>query len=190
MQNRIAPALRIIRFITGLILICLAVNAQASDVNIEFATSTLVDNHYQVDAFIEYEFDDEVLTALTNGIPLRIDTHIKIKRERKWLWDPVVRHETLSVQLQRHALSDHYLVTNLVTGHKEQFQYLDEALRTLGSIKDHFLFDESTIIPDANYIGYIKSELNREALPTPLRLIAYFSTHWRASSSWYEWLVK
>ena len=189
-QNKIAPALRIIRFITGLILICLAAGAQASDVKIEFATSTLVDNHYQVDAFIEYKFDDEVLTALTNGIPLRIDTHIKIKRERKWLWDPVVRHETLSFQLQRHALSDHYLVTNLITDHKEQFQYLDEALRTLGSIKDHFLFDESTIVSDANYIGYIKSGLNREALPTPLRLIAYFSAHWRAKSAWYEWLVK
>ena len=164
--------------------------AQASEVNIEFATSSLVENRYLVDAYIEYDFDDEVITALTHGIPLRIDTHFKIKRERKWLWNPITRAETLSFQLQRHALSDHYLLTNLNSEEKEQFQYLDEALRTLGSINSHFLFDLETIDSQASYLGYLKSELNIEALPPPLRPIAYFSRHWQADSEWYEWLVK
>lgn len=171
--------------------LCLIIGGvQASEVHIEFATSTLVDSRYQVDAYIEYRFDDEVITALTHGIPLRIDTHMKIKRERKWLWDPVVRAETLSFQLQRHALSDHYLLTNLTTDEKEQFQYLDEALRTLGSINSHFLFDQETVDSEASYSGYLKSELNIEALPPPLRPIAYFSRYWQADSGWYEWLVK
>ena len=162
----------------------------ASEVNIEFATSSQVEGRYLFDAYINYEFDDEVITALSHGIPLRIDTHIKVKRERRWLWNPVVRAETLSFQLQRLALSDHYLLTNLSTNEKEQFQYLDEALRTLGSINAHFLFDRETINSDSSYVGYLKSELNIEALPPPLRPIAYFSRHWRADSDWYEWLVK
>ena len=189
-QSNIASNVNFIRVFTCFAVFCMSLTAQASDIYIEFATSTLFDHRYQVDAFIDYKFDDEVLTAMTNGVPLRLDTHIKIKRERKWLWDPVVRSETVSFQLQRHALGDHYLLTNLTTEHMEQFQYLDEALRTLGSIKDHFLFDELTINAEANYIGFIKSELNIEALPPPLRLSAYFSSHWRASSPWYEWLVK
>ena len=172
------------------VLICLSVNVQASKVNIEFATSTLVNEHYRVDAYIDYEFDDEVLTALAHGIALRIDTYIRVKRERNWLWDPVIRDETISFLLERHALSDHYLLTNLNTEHKEQFQYLDEALRAMGSINDHFLFDKSTIDPDATYIGYIMAELNIEALPPPLRPIAYISSQWQAQSPWYEWLVK
>ncbi len=179
------------KFTACLFFLCLVVSGvQASEVHVDFATSTLVDNRYLVDAYVEYEFDDEVITALTHGIPLRIDTHIKIKRERQWLWDPVVRAETMSFQLQRHALSDHYLLTNLNTDEKEQFQYLDEALRTLGSINSHFLFDLETIDSEASYVGYLKSELNIEALPPPLRPIAYFSRHWQADSEWYEWSVK
>ncbi len=173
-----------------IVLLFVSINAFASGVTVEFATSTLVNEQYHVDAFIDYDFDDEVLTALAHGVPLRIDTTIKVKRKRDWLWDPVVRDETISFLLQRHALGDHYLLTNLDSEHKEQFQYLDEALRTLGSIKNHFLFDKSTIDPEASYIGYIKAELNIEALPPPLRPIAYISSQWQAESSWYEWRVK
>jgi hypothetical protein len=178
------------QFIACVALLCFSVSLQASSIVIEFATSTLVNEHYQVDAYIEYEFDDEVLTALAHGIALKIDTFIKVKRERNWLWDPVVREETVSFLLERHALSDHYLLTNLGTDQKEQFQYLDEALRALGSVNGHFLFDSSTIDPEASYIGYIKSELNIEALPPPMRPIAYISPHWQAESAWYEWVVK
>ncbi len=178
------------RFTTCWVLLCLSLNVHASTVTVEFATSTLVSNHYLVDAYISYDFDDEILSALEHGVALRIDTYIKVKRERNWLWDPVVRDETVSFLLERHALSDHYLLTNLVTEHKEQFQYLDEALRALGAINEHFLFDKSTINADATYLGYIKSELIIEALPPPLRPIAYISPQWYAKSAWYEWLVK
>ena len=181
---------RIFATVKALAFLCIAVNAQASSVSVDFATSTLVGESYQVDAYIEYNFDDEVLTALAHGIALRLDIYIKVKRERNWLWDPVVRDETLSFQLERHALSDHYLLTDLNLNQKEQFQYLDEALRSLGSINDHFLFDSSTIDANATYIGFIKSELDIESLPPPMRPIAYISPQWQAESSWYEWLVK
>ena len=153
---------KIARYSLLLLHLCTA-TAFASEVNIEFATSAQVEDRYIFDAYINYEFDDEVITALSHGIPLRIDTHIKIKRERRWLWNPVVRAETISFQLQRLALSDHYLLTNLNTDEKEQFQYLDEALRTLGSINGHFLFDRETIDNESSYVGYLKSELNIEA---------------------------
>jgi len=189
--NHRPPASRIsTRFLSGLVFLCMTSAAVASDISIAFATSAKVQDNYVVNAYITYEFDDEVLTALAHGIPLTIEIHIKIKRQRNWLWDPVVRDETINYKLQRHALSEHYLLTNLNDGSREQFQYLDEVLRTLGSLNDHFLFDESTVHPKASYIGFIKSELDIESLPPPLRIIAYFSPHWHADSGWYEWLVK
>lgn len=190
MRNLVHMPVIFHRFTMCLVFLGLSVNAFASGITVEFATSTLINNQYQVDAFIDYDFDDEVLTALAHGIPVGIDIFIRVKRERNWLWDPVIRDETISFLLERHALSDHYLLTNLNTEHKEQFQYLDEALRSLGTINNHFLFDESTIDSEARYIGYIKAELDIEALPPPMRLSAYFSQQWRAKSAWYEWLVK
>jgi Domain of unknown function (DUF4390) len=190
MRSRTCLPAAINQLLACLVFLCMPINIQASTVTVEFATSTLVNERYHVDAYIEYDFDDEVLTALAHGITLQIDTYIRVKRERDWLWDPVVRDETISFLLERHALSDHYLLTNLNTDHKEQYQYLDEALRAMGSIKEHFLFDKSTIDPDASYIGFIMAELNIEALPPPLRPVAYISSQWQAESPWYEWLVK
>ncbi len=177
-------------FTLALLLSTLNSPVVASDMSIEYATSTLVEENYVMDAFIEFEFDDEVITALSHGIPITIDIHIKVKRNREWLWDPVTRDETVSFRLERHALSDHYLLINLQTGQKEQFQYLDEALTDLGTINQHFLFDASTIDDQASYVGYIRARLDIESLPPPLRPMAYFSGHWRAKSDWYEWLVK
>ena len=179
------------KILTFLVLLPLTIYwVHASDMSIEYATSTLVEENYVMDAFVEFDFDDEVITALSHGIPITIDIHIKIKRDRDWLWDPIVRDETVSFRLERHALSDHYLLINLQTEQKEQFQYLDEALRELGTLDAHFLFDASTIEDEANYIGYIKAVLDIESLPPPLRPMAYFSGHWRAKSEWYEWSVK
>jgi hypothetical protein len=186
----LCPKFILIHFLSGLLILCSSACVQAGSVTIDFASSTLVDQSYSADAFIDYKFDDEVLTALAHGIPLQIDIFLRIKRSRNWLWDPVVRDETISYKLQRLALSDHYLLTNLNGENKEQFQYLDEALRTLGTISKHFLFDHSTIQSESSYIGFIKSELNIEALPPPLRPMAYFSPQWQVESKWYEWLVK
>lgn len=176
--------------LTVLILFLQPLTIRASDITIDFASSSLRDQQYQLDAFVLYEFDDEVLTALEHGVALKIDTYIKVKRGRNWLWDPLIRDERYSVILERHALSDHYLLTYVQTNEKEQFQYLDEAIRRLGTFNEHFLFDQTTVEADSSYYGYIKAELDIEALPPPLRPKAYFSSQWRAESDWYEWKIK
>lgn len=184
------PGLRKWVLILAVAVNCAGNIADASDISVNYATSSLVDGNYLVDSFIEISLDDEVITAISHGIPITFDIFIKIKRNRDWLWDPVARDERIRIRLERHALSDHYLLSNLTTDEKRQYQYLDEALRAIGSINGHFLFDASTIDADASYTGYIKSELDIESLPPPLRPTAYFSGHWRAGSAWYEWSVK
>ncbi|MFT5134070.1 MAG: hypothetical protein ACI9SC_002543, partial [Gammaproteobacteria bacterium] len=43
------------RFFVGLVFLCLIVNIQAGEVTVEFATSTLVNHSYQVNAYIDYK---------------------------------------------------------------------------------------------------------------------------------------
>ena len=41
--------------------------------------------------------------------------------------------------------------------------------------------------PDEQYRVRLRASLERESLPTPLRLLAYFSSSWRLSSDWTTW---
>ena len=159
---------------------------------IEFTTleSTEIGGIYLLDAEIEYGFSDEVLEALEHGVALRIDIIIRIKKQRNWLWDKKIREVTLNYKLERHPLSDHYLVSNLDTGNRYQLQSLAAAIAVLGSIKNHKLIYANELEKNASYIGHIMAKLNIESLPPPLRPVAYASEQWKLESTWHKWVIK
>jgi len=40
---------------------------------------------------------------------------------------------------------------------------------------------------DQHYFGMVKTALEIEALPLPLRPVAYLTPQWHLSSGWFEW---
>ena len=175
---------------TCLIGLLLSGVAFAQGISIEYATSKPRENTYVVDAKLTFEFDDEVLNALKHGVSLDIKIIIRLKQERKWLWDKLIKEDVLNYQLQYHPLSTNYLATDIITGKREQFQTLDEALAYLGSVKNHSLIDKNKLNVENNYVGLIKAELNIESLPPPLQPVAYVSSEWQLESQWYEWVIR
>ncbi len=177
----------------GLALICcllMPIASAAQGITIQQVSGSAVDGYYYLDARIEFELEDEVLRALRHGVALNIDVLIRIKRKRRWLWDPTIKKDIMSYILEHHALSNYYLITNLVTGVRRQFQTLEEALIFLGKIKAYPLFNTDMLETDKEYSGYIRAKLNIETLPPPLRPVAYVSRQWRLNSPWYKWVVK
>ena len=174
------------------ILLWLIIPGPAWSQGIDFKNleSTLVGGIYLLDARIEYKFNDEVLEALEHGVSLRIDIIIRIKKKRKWLWDKKIREEVINYKLERHPLSNHYLVSNLKSGNRYQLQSLDEALTVMGSIKNYKLIEARDLNKNANYTGYIMAKLNIESLPPPLRPVAYASEHWQLKSPWQKWVIR
>jgi hypothetical protein len=81
-------------------------------------------------------------------------------------------------------------VTRLDDGELEQFQNLEDVLKYIGKIKNFPLTDTSLLERDGSLYAQIKSHLNIEALPAPLRPLAYISTEWRLSSPWQTWVIK
>ena len=78
---------------------------------------------------------DDAIDALRSGIPLLFELDIRISRPRRLLWDPVLFATRWRYSLQRHALSDQYILTNLITGdrriHTSLERAIDEALDLL-----------------------------------------------------------
>jgi hypothetical protein len=162
----------------------------AQELVVEYASTKIVDRGIYVDAGINYQLDEEILLALEHGVEVDIQILVRVRRDREWLWDPLVAEQQVRYRLQHHPLSDDYVLTDLATGERQQFASRDGALRAAGRIKNVLLGDASLLEPGNTYRGYMKVKLQVENLPAPLEPITYVSEAWRMESSWYEWVVR
>ncbi|QKT03494.1 DUF4390 domain-containing protein [Ectothiorhodospiraceae bacterium 2226] len=153
---------------------------------VERAEMRLVDRVYVLDSDIRYTLSPDTLGALDMGVPLTIELEIQLVNPRWWWWDEIVAELTQSYQLQHHALTERYVVKNLNSGAQQTFAELGPALEALGRVRDLPLLDVK-LLGSGEHIGRVRAALNIEALPAPLRPMAYLSPQWRMSSAWYEW---
>jgi hypothetical protein len=145
------------------------------------------ENIYLLDAHVDYRFSDEALEALDNGVPLTLQLTIEIERKRKWWLDADVANLQQRYRLQFHPLSHQYLLHNLNSGAFYAFQSLPAAIDAMGTLRDFPLLDAQLIEPDEKYEVLLQAELDIEALPSPLRPLAYITPAWRLNSDWYTW---
>ncbi|HSD95857.1 MAG TPA: DUF4390 domain-containing protein [Sulfuricaulis sp.] len=128
--------------------------------------------------------------ALAKGIPLEVVIDVRLYHQRRYLWDKKIASWTLRRRIQYHALSGQYLVS---TGEgeaetRESLLTQQEALKQLGSLSDLKLsLPESP--SEGDYSADIRVSLDIEALPTPLRPVAYTSFSWHLNSGWTSWKV-
>ncbi len=177
----------------GLILLVLTLFAAptlADGFVINAIHTRLQENVYLLSASIDFQPTDEVLEALENGVPIPVLVEIDIQRKRKWWLDEDMAALQQRYRLQYHALSHQYLLQNVNSGAYYSFHTLNSALYTLGRLQDLPLLDKQLIQPGQHYEVLIHAELEIEALPSPLRPLAYITPAWRLDSDWYTWSLK
>jgi len=166
------------------------VAARAQEISVEYATSHVNNGTYLVDVRLKLRLNDEIINALHHGVSLNIDVNMEVRRERKWIWNKLIKKVILHFRLQHHPLSDDFVVTNLDSGAREQFHMLDEALDYIGAINNYPLIDKTRLSGHNSYIGLVSAELNIENLPPPLQPSTFISSRWHLESQWYEWVFR
>jgi hypothetical protein len=140
-----------------------------------------------LDGDLELGLSNKVEEALSKGIELPLILEIRLYRKREWLWDRRVAEWSLRRSLRFHALSGQYLVS---ADTEESFSSLNGALRYLGHIGDLQLklpADEKLVAGE--YTAELRVHLDIEALPPPLRPVAYTNLSWHLNSGWSAWNV-
>lgn len=160
--------------------------------NINSAAVQEKGNLFYLDANIDYWFSEQVLEALNNGVPLNIIIEIQVIEKRNFLWDRTMADVTQYYQLQYHALTRQYVLRDLNSNSTYNFLTLQLTLASLGTISQlpvfsTHLFNGNT---NGNYQIRIKPSLDIEALPSPLRPVAYMSPEWQLAGKWYSWQLK
>jgi hypothetical protein len=133
---------------------------------------------------ISFNFSKAALEALTNGLPLAVETEINIKPVNKWYWQKSLVSYNYKLEIQYHALSQKYLVKSFGDDYPRAFHTQSSALAALGHVKDMPLIELSLLEAEASYEVSIRSALDSESLPVPLRPLTYLSDDWRLRSEW------
>ena len=145
------------------------------------------DESYLLNARMDINLNTGPKEALENGIPLVFELQIQTLEKHVWFWDIVVAEYKQVRQVQLHALSRTYLVKDLDTGAQRSYLKLDDALQGAGFLHNFPVLDFSRMKDDQSYSVRLRGSLDIEALPTPVRLLAYVSSAWDMDSEWYQW---
>ncbi len=155
--------------------------------SIQSLETQMQDRVYLLTANFNYHFSTEAIEALEHGVPLLILVDIEIRSPRWWWNDTTIAELEQGYLLLYHALSESYVVHNLNSGTQNNFIRLNHALNFLSKIKKLPILDANLLDPKKEYYLRVRTHLDIESLPAPMRPLAYISSDWQLSSDWYEW---
>jgi hypothetical protein len=159
---------------------------QAADFSFSRVLLSELDGQLTLDADISYALSDEAQEALQNGVPLTFVTHIEIRDNAAWIWQPDLIERRLRSTLTYHPLSALYELHQLDSGDTQQFATRDAALRALGELRALQLIPSSELRRGASYTVRLDTYLDLEALPLTLRPLAHLTPAWHLDSDPWE----
>jgi hypothetical protein len=169
----------------GVLLWLPATSAVADEFEVTRMDCVQEGDFYLLYADIEYRLSDKALEALNNGIPLTLGTQVRVSHEWAWgMWDRKLLDRELRFQLSYHALAALYQLEDLQTGEQQSFATLEAAIAALGEIRSLPVLSTEELEPGKKYQLEIQSYLDIDALPLPLRPMAYITPAWNLSSEW------
>lgn len=188
-SNNINPVL-LVALLCLLTLVFSPSRSWAEGFSILSAETTLKNHVFQLDANMALNFSDDALEALRSGVPLIVLINIEVEKERSWWWDKTVAELEQGYLLLYHALSEKYIIHNLNSGAQQNYISLNSAITALSNIRDFPLIDKNLLDSDDNYYVRLRTYLDIESLPAPMRPIAYISSQWQLESDWFSWPLK
>jgi hypothetical protein len=172
-----------------LLLLLSPLPAIGNEFKIKNLSSRLVEGQYLVDAEIDYRFSAKAIEALVNGVPLTLEVHVQLRDEEAWIWQDDLVDQRLRYQVRYLALAAVYQVVDLQADTHQNFHTQRSAIDALGEIRNFFLISADRLIKGRSYRLSLRSSLDIEALPLPLRPMAYLTSSWKLSSDWSDLVI-
>lgn len=158
--------------------------SQAADYKILNQTCRSTEDAFVLDANIDFDFSDKVIEALQHGVPITLELHMQVRKQGAWLWEKDLVETRLRYQISYHALASVYQVLDLQTNTKENFVTREIAVNALGEINSMPVVRHDQMEKGKIYLVGLKTSLDLDALPLPMRPLAYLSPSWNQSSEW------
>ncbi len=181
------PNRRLFAALLCLLITTLPTQSYADGFNILAAETKLKEHVYLLEANLDLKFSADALDALRSGVPLIVLVNIEVLKDRNWWLDKTVAKLEQGYLLLYHALSEKYIIHNLNSGAQQNFNGLNTAIHSLSNLRDLPLIDKNLLDEGDNYYVRLRTYLDIESLPAPMRPIAYISSQWQLESDWFSW---
>lgn len=130
---------------------------------------------------LDLNLSNELIDAINNGVAISIAVEYA-NPKRNLLGTSYKIITKTNYEIERHSLSNRYLVRNVKTKQSNFFHSIQAALDNLG----HSL-EQRIELKDKIKELAIKCYVDKYRLPGPLRFKAFFSKSWSPSSDWSIW---
>lgn len=191
--SRFSPALaRVVYCVVSVVLATImyiySAGVHAEGFKIKDPKIELKDKVYLLSAKLKFDFSDVVLEAIKNGVSITLVLDIELLRPRRYIWDDELASLEQRYQLQYHALSEQFVVRNINSGAQYTFFSLPAALDQIGVVDKLPIIDEQLLTDKKqnHYFARIRTRIEHENLPVPLRINALISSSWWLGSDWYK----
>ena len=158
-------------------------------ITVKQAEAFISGDQYVVSADVDFRLSDRAVEALKNGVPLFWTYQFKVHEQRSLLWDKAVVEKNIRYRIQYHALLNVYRVRNENSGTVSNSYTLEDALEHLSSLREIPLLEKKKVSQEEDYLAGLKVTFDRDALPLPLRPVAYVNPQWYLSSDWFTWTL-
>lgn len=159
----------------------------AGDISIDRASAAIENEIVTLNSDASFEFSEDAIEALKSGITLNFELEIRILEARRFWWDKNRFVTQRRYSLERHALSEQYILQDLITGDRRIHASIGAAIDDLGRIRSLPVLDATDIGETQSLDIRMRFRLEIESLPAPMIPIAYISPGWRMSSGWHRW---
>lgn len=148
-----------------------------------------VDEQYVLNAEVDYHFSEPVGDALQHGVPLTLVLHLRIERPRDYWPDATVLDETRCLRIRYHPLDKSFQLFRDNSEVPQTFASLATLLDVIGIVRGWRVLPVARLEAGREYQARFAVDLDIEALPLPLRPVAYASPGWYLGSPWFRWRV-
>lgn len=149
-----------------------------------------VGDSYVLNADVDYRFSEAAIDALEHGVPLTVVARLKIKRQRDYWLDETVLSASRRFRIRYHPLAKTFQLLQENSGVPQNFAGLSALLDAMGEIRGWEVTPASALEKGNIYWANLAVSLDTEALPLPLRPVAYVSPSWYLGSPWFQWRVE
>jgi hypothetical protein len=158
----------------------------ADTFKVTHAKITSTDLQHRLSAIIQYPLTPRVIEAIDNSVPITFFQEIKLVDHfpilgRYWQWKTTRWQTMRKFEIRYHALTERYILKSLSANEQESYLSLKEALSAMGQVKDIALPND---IDKTDMSLLIRSGIDLNALPTPMRPGALISDKWQLNSPW------
>ena len=120
--------------------------------------------------------------AVRRGVPLYFVLEFELIRPRWWWTDERLAERSIVFRLAYHALTRQFRLG--FDGLTQTFESLDEATRTMASVRNWRVADASRVPRGTSYEGRVRLRLDAAQLPKPFQVNAITNRDWNPQSEW------